>query len=1202
MGLKLFPDRALGRTRVRRSPPPRWAPSNSNHRQGQRELELKILRRGRTVERTQKRKKQMKLTYKAVTMDLYNQCLWIHHVNYDLVWTNGAGILIVDKELRRQVRKLHAEGKEAELARAVRWRPRMLALYLDEIVIAAAYSPTRDQTAAAEEFDRGLLELMTEMKRRKQDKWKFRVCLGDFNAQVGADEFGGMSVHGGWGMQKSTARGRKLARRLNEQNFVLAGSHFEAAGGDYTTFSSALGSSEVGHAIVPGGCLPKCRGYERVDLNVGCPHDPAGQAWLNSKRYAHKALELSIEIRTKKQLVEEGKEKKLRGMQVATALPRETIQWLNGDLQRKIEANRGSFGLGGLQQHLIDVLPSMLVPKSSIKIPKKLSKNPPRLAEDASCRAKMWQIFSESESLMGGRVSCAITAEQATKQYEAVGSNPLHAGEERLPIESEMPGLLDPLPSDLVEKLDAPIGFKEFKAAAGRSWQGGQAVDVHGLSGGVLRFLDDASLRLLLVEINKEMEEKTLADLGKELHLCKDSALFKGKGDKRDPDGYRFLVISPVILKLMVRIYSDRLYSLLEDSSFFDASQYGFRRGRGCLESLLTYGRLKEDMLHHRCDELHSMTAVLIDLRKAFPGTDWRLMRATVDAMGLGGTRDSADQVHRVHDLLFADDTTILTQLSQRLAKEVTAEALEAKAAKPKRAPMELPVMSLMLATLDDAGMRENETKREQGDVTLLDVRNLGAQTSPVSDIRVKTAKAWAAFHRLKRLVSGVAKLSSSRKGELIVVMVRPRWEGLVSDKEMRRRAQIPPLMARLKFLQARFLAHTLRRERNELSRIALTGHFFPDPASADAGIATYLVSATDNTQIEPKARKVPDVLASFHRHMSDCGMPPELLPILSRSLGQLNDEHGTQKGGEEYNRNKRVMHALTRKRLILDTVEDWSRGNLEEDEGIADKLTMRYFGDKKKEMTRWQLREEAVLMGWDLDTVELSFSNPGLGAESFLRGDKCGVCGDVIRAVGGAISDLKCDPVDELRPSDELRTHLKTQHSLRAPDVDSDTRLQMEAEARDKLKGWENRFRDAALSRCGEAVREIRQRGQPRVGRNAGAPLLQCLRCGVKFSTTAGAMELHQAAHGRDDYIWLYQVKGPYYRASDPEPDLKDKYRPEQHCYDATNGRYHGGSDAVCVRVTPPADAMDHKDTCGTRPTSIKCRQKEQVEGPGED
>eukprot|EP00392_Amoebophrya_sp_AT5.2_P004602 g4610.t1 len=1239
---------------------------------------------------------------------------WMHHANYDLLWTNGAGLLIIDKELRRQVRALHVEGREAELKRAVRWRPRIISLYLDEVVLAAAYSPTRDQTAAAEEFDRGLLELMTEAKKRKQDKWKFRVCLGDFNAQVRAEEFGGMSVHGGGGVKKSTARGRKLARRLNEQNFVLAGSHFEAADGDYATFSSALGSSEVDRAIVPGGCLPKCVGYRRIGLNVSSPYDPTGATQWNSKRYSHKALELSVEVRTKGQLREEGLEKKLRGMQIATTLPKEVVEQINAGLQKGIEENRGKFGLEGFQEHLIKVLPSMLVPRSKVKVPKKLSKNPPRLSEDATCRAKMWQIFSESESLVGGKTSCAITAEQATKQCEAVGSNPLHPGAAHLPIESEMSGLVDPLPRELVEGLDAPIGFREFKGAVNRSWQGGRAVDVHGLSGDALRFFNDASLRLLLEEINKELEGKTLADLGESLHFCKDSALFKGKGDRRDPDGYRFLVISPVVLKLVVRIYSDRLYSLLEDASFFDASQFGFRRKRGCLESLLLCGRLKEDMLHQRCDELHSVTAVFIDLRKAFPSTDWRLMQSTINALGLGesrcwaniqashrsathcfpggvpfrlphGTkegcvsspllfamaytpavrlwrrrceqaglvdtsglrlvaddsnwhmarrdrvadllvRDAADQVHRIHDLLFADDTTILTQLSQKLAKEVTEEALRARAAKPKRAPMELPVMTLMRATLTDAGMRENETKREQGDVALLDVRNLGAYTDSGTDVRVKVGKAWGAFHRLKRLVSGVSKLSNTRKGELIIVMVRPiltyglvarqldegevrelaavemkmlatvlgvqpwqRWQGLVTDNEARRWAQIPPLLAHLKFLQSRFLSHTLRRERHELPRVALTGHFFPDPAVPGANVSTYLVSSTDNAQLEPKARRVPDVLASFHRHMADCGMPPEMLPFLSKPLSLLKQEHGAKKGEEEYSRNKRVMHALARKRFILDSVQDWSRGDEEEDQEAADRLTIRHFGDKRNERTRRALRSEAVEMGWDVGAIEMAYSGPSLGAEGFLRGDDCGICSARLRDGRGSSSDIRCDPVDELRASDELVMHLRTEHGLRVPDTSSVARVAMDAEAREKLKGWEQRFRDAALTRCGEAVSEVRQRGQPRVGRNAGAPLLRCEKCGINFSTTAGAMEKHQAAHGRDDYIWIYQVKGPQYRAADPEPDLKDKFRPEYHCYDSTNGRHHGGSDAVCVKVTPPADAVVRQQDGDI---FVRCRQ----------
>eukprot|EP00392_Amoebophrya_sp_AT5.2_P000774 g775.t1 len=77
-------------------------------------------------------------------------------------------------------------------------------------------------------------------------------------------------------------------------------------------------------------------------------------------------------------------------------------------------------------------------------------------------------------------------------------------------------------------------------------------------------------------------------------------------------------------------------------------------------------------------------------------------------------------------------------------------------------------------AALSDAGARENGTKREQGDTTPLDVRNLGAYTEPPTDIRTKIGKAWKAYHRRRRMMSGMAKLSNARRGELVVVMVRP--------------------------------------------------------------------------------------------------------------------------------------------------------------------------------------------------------------------------------------------------------------------------------------------------------------------------------------------------------------------------------------------------------------------------------------------
>lgn len=89
----------------------------------------------------------------------------------------------------------------------------------------------------------------------------------------------------------------------------------------------------------------------------------------------------------------------------------------------------------------------------------------------------------------------------------------------------------------------------------------------------------------LLQDVGEELQRTTLGDMTTELHRCKDSALFKGKGTLSDPDGCKFLIISSLVLKLIARIYSDRLRHPMKGRQYFDATPFGFRRKRGRPES-----------------------------------------------------------------------------------------------------------------------------------------------------------------------------------------------------------------------------------------------------------------------------------------------------------------------------------------------------------------------------------------------------------------------------------------------------------------------------------------------------------------------------------------------------------------------------------------------------------------------------------------
>jgi len=276
--------------------------------------------------------------------------------------------------------------------------------------------------------------------------------------------------------------------------------------------------------------------------------------------------------------------------------------------------------------------------------------------------------------------------------------------------------------------------------------------------------------------------------------------------------------------------------------------------------------------------------------------------------------------------------------------------------------------------------------------------------------------------------------------------------------------------------------------------------------------------SVADNRQYESRLRKVPDILSSFNEHMSSCGAPGELLHFLFLSLGQLRDELGEEGGKKQYAANKRAFYALTRKRYILDAVADWSRGNHWEDEEASDMLTIRYFGDRKNDMTRRRQREEANDMGRDAALVDLDFKGLMTGAEKYVWGPACQLCSQL---VGETEAGARCDPMEEMKMTEAMSQHLRAHHACRGPHGEEQVRRQMRQEANGRTRRWEERYRDQVLAQCDGKVQP--KRNAVRGARHAE---YYCAECRKTFTTTAGAMQAHHDAHGRTEWCnptWAY-------------------------------------------------------------------------------
>eukprot|EP00392_Amoebophrya_sp_AT5.2_P008502 g8529.t1 len=82
-----------------------------------------------------------------------------------------------------------------------------------------------------------------------------------------------------------------------------------------------------------------------------------------------------------------------------------------------------------------------------------------------------------------------------------------------------------------------------------------------------------------------------------------------------------------------------------------------------------------------------------------------------------------------------------------------------------------------------------------------------------------------------------------------------------------------------------------------------------------------------------------------------------------------------------------------------------------------------------------------------------------------------------------------------------------------------------------------------------------------------------------------------HLQAHQRDDYIFIYGIKGPNYKTGG---EVRE-YRPEQHT--TRGGKPFAGSDAALLEIRPPADAVFFSRA--ENATFLRCRKCKKIKKP---
>eukprot|EP00392_Amoebophrya_sp_AT5.2_P002374 g2379.t1 len=353
-------------------------------------------------------------------------------------------------------------------------------------------------------------------------------------------------------------------------------------------------------------------------------------------------------------------------------------------------------------------------------------------------------------------------------------------------------------------------------------------------------------------------------------------------------------------------------------------------------------------------------------------------------SMGTDTTRNETRE--RLTDVLFADDTTIFIQMAATLLTELERADREARR-KDKEAPLSnVSATSLLQQALRDAGMAENVGKRVQANLATLAVGD----------------------EELQELAAEESLMLS----QLLDVSFADRVDGRIRLSSLRRKAALPPFAVHVRFLQAKFLAHTMRRPMTELAKAALVGEFVLDAeggGGTDARGSQVLRTAENNREFEPSIRKVPSVVRDFRKHLQHCGISDELAALLFEP--------------------------------------------------------------------------------------------------------------------------------------------------------------QAEAKARRP------------------------QRGPKRKGHRAYVKKIRCVPCGINYTSRSGAMLEHLQAHQRDDYVFIYGIKGPNYKTDGEARE----YRPEQHA--TRGGKPFAGSGAALLEIRPPADAVFFSRA--ENATFLRCRKCKKIKKP---
>ena len=118
----------------------------------------------------------------------------------------------------------------------------------------------------------------------------------------------------------------------------------------------------------------------------------------------------------------------------------------------------------------------------------------------------------------------------------------------------------------------------------------------------------------------------TSATLPREWKSANVTPVHKG-GDETNMNNYRPISVLPIVAKILERIVFDQLYDYLQEHSLLTPHQSGFRPGHSTQDILIK----KMDDWHKELDSDHIVSALFVDLSKAFDTIDHKLLLEKLD-------------------------------------------------------------------------------------------------------------------------------------------------------------------------------------------------------------------------------------------------------------------------------------------------------------------------------------------------------------------------------------------------------------------------------------------------------------------------------------------------------------------------------------------------------------------------------------------